>query len=436
MNLDQGFVYALIQGEQSIAEAINSGVDSEFLRGPWAVACKFSLDYYREHGKAPSTETVTKMTGVSFDGASKEPMSFWVKEAQNRFVHEQVSGGLNKVADALDRKDGFGALEKLEDLVRKSYRIGGEGRRIESIFSLKKQVIEEYHQAKKGLTGIPTPWPSMDRATLGWQPQEFSIFASRAGQGKTWLILQIAKAAHAAGQRVLLICPEMARQAIARRYISMMLKVNYSSLRHGRLSSFNEKEVLQKIEALEIDDRISIVGDSFDFSLGSVESAVMEFKPTILLIDALYLIRMKGVSDRFESLALLANECKKMARRFKIPVIASVQLNRKAVGGKSDEVGLHTMALSDNLGWVADHVFIMLQDKDQKNDRIMEIKPAKTREEDSSRSILVNWKFDVHDFSEIENRSFSKPTTKKWGADKQVVDEKDEVQDIADDIPV
>ncbi len=63
-----------------------------------------------------------------------------------------------------------------------------------------KEIEEDYNKAKDGkLSGIPTGFYELDKATGGWKKPNFIILAARPGVGKTSLMLKFAIVAAKAG---------------------------------------------------------------------------------------------------------------------------------------------------------------------------------------------------------------------------------------------
>jgi replicative DNA helicase len=751
--IDSGFIASMLKETGGVKFAIDSGINKDFFSGNFSQVYDVIVKHYSSYGKAPDISTIEGLMGSKIED-TKEPLSYWLKEVQNRYIYEQITGGFNSVVQALEHKDGFKALEHLDGLLHRAYRgSGGSVGKVENLIELGDEVISLYDRAKQGLTGIKTPWDALDLITMGWQPEELVIFASRSGLGKchkngtpilmfdgsikkvedivvgdlvmgpdskprtvlslcrgrdemfdvipvkgerwgcnrshilslrngskeivdgygkgdicnisvdeylkkgvkfkqvmklwrtgidfeerqipfdpyvlgvwlgdgtranteitnpeseiieylrewcnsngfylnkikdkdvdkcgkysvvmeienspnpfrrylksdciienekripreylincrekrlqllaglidtdgylaggcyeiitkytglkddilflarslgfaayakekvstimdrdfsgvywriyihgdirdvpvkverkkankrkqiknvlnvgfkleskgegdyygfnldgdhlyllgdftvthnSWMLLIIAYHAMMEKKKVLLVCTEMSRKAVARRFFSVSTRMSYGHVRHGKLSFTQEPLFKRRIAEMmsgELKDYIKIVGDGFDFSVDALEAAVIEEDPDMVLIDGAYLLKVKGVkaNDRFAQVSSLADELKKMAKKYKKPIIASVQLNRKAAGDSSKEkieVGLQHLGLSDNLGWVSDYVFLLTQDTDDKQSKVIRLKSAKTRDSDNPGDIPLRWDFESMCFDELKS---------------------------------
>lgn len=402
MQIDRGLIYSLLTEAGAVGRVLDENITHEFLRGEWSAAFKFVIDHYHSHRKLPEFATVENMVGVKLTQAQteREPVTFWISEIQNRFIYEQIAAGLSTVAHHLEKKSGRKALEVMEQTVRGAYRGAGNGRRIESLLARRGNVLDQYMQAKQGLIGIATPWKALDDITQGWQREDFAVVAARAGVGKTFFMLLLAMAAIDEGKRVLFVSTEMSRDALCRRYIAMRLKVAYKHVRAGTLSADDEKFFVERVQAMDDDPRILIMGDSFDLSWASIETAIIESAPDMVMVDGGYLVKFPNVRDRMEQATLFADEMKKSAKRNKIPHIGSFQLNRATLKEKKEEIGLQNLGLSDNLGWVSDYVFFLSRDKNQQVKKMMKMKTVKAREGESPPDLLTNWDFDSMNFDQ------------------------------------
>lgn len=409
--MDMGFLAAMLVEDGGIKKAIEFGVTNEFFSGGYGKVFEFIVRHYRDYSKTPDVDTVERLTGLKIE-PTKEPLDYWMKEVQNRYVYEQISGGFNGIVSALETKDGFKALELLDGLLHRAYRGSvSSSSRVENLIDLGEEVIAAYEEAKLGLTGIPTPWPSLDAVTMGWQPDDLVIFASRSGIGKSWTMLLLAYHAMLSKKKVLLVCTEMARKAVARRFFSVMTKMSYGHVRHGKLTFSQEPLFKQRVRDMmngEFREYVKVVGEGFDFTIEALDAILIEEQPDLVLVDGAYLMKVKslGSKDRFSQVSAIADEMKKLAKKHHKPFIASVQLNRKALGdgtkdGGKVEVGLQHLGLSDNLGWVADYVFFLIQELDDKNSKTIRLRSGKTRDSDSPGDIPLSWDFERMHFDEL-----------------------------------
>lgn len=223
----------------------------------------------------------------------------------------------------------------------------------------------------------------------------------------TWLMLQMAIHAWQSGKKVLMVTPEMSRASIVNRTASLHLKINYESIRKGQLSSLQEKQYVEFIMDKEKinSDKFFIFSDEFEMNIEDLKDTINKMKPDIVFIDGVYLLRTKQEKDRMRRAPIIADELKQMAKRFKVPVICSTQLNREAIKLKVDEITQGHFVLSDAFAWNVDWAFCLGRDEKEREKKQMILKPLKTREGDFTRNIVLNWDFITHNFSEYDTKS-------------------------------
>lgn len=406
MDIDRGLVAAVLR--EGLAEFLSLGVKATMLEGEGGLALRFVENHFREYGAPPSFDLVLRETGVECRGVPVEPVAFWGKEIRKRFLYNSLKDGLGLSIDKLEKRDPEGSLSDLRSLL---FQLDNEvpSEKIESVFSNVDQFREAYERSKLGLIGLPSPWSGINDLTQGWQPEDLAVIAARPAQGKTWLLLQLAKWPWELGHRVLIGSTEMSKMALRRRFAALITKSSYGRLRRGKLTTMEEDVMWKKMKELETDDKLLVMGDGMSVTLESIEAAIMQTKPDLVCIDGIYLVgsaTVKGRS-RFEMVGEIMNKTKDLAKRTKVPIIVTSQLNRapggKGGGNAQKDFDLERLAFSDNMGMVADYVFFMKQDQKQKSVKQMALQPGKVREAEILKDVVINWNFETQDFSQAED---------------------------------
>lgn len=225
----------------------------------------------------------------------------------------------------------------------------------------------------------------------------------------TFLLLHLLIHAWKKGKRVLCCSTEMSVESLVMRTASLATKTSYERHRKGRLTSFEQKFVSESMQAAKDDEtrnNFLIMGDGFDVFLETIEAKINIFKPDIVAIDGGYLLKSKKINerDRLNRIAELFNQFKSLAKRHGVPVLITTQLNRAPSSGmgKEKKVGLERMAFSDNAGMVADNVFVIEQEKKDKDENRIRVIPLKLREGSSFDEIGINWNFETQEFHEVD----------------------------------
>lgn len=414
MDIDLGLLGAVCR--EGMSEFLNESVTVEMLDGSAVVAFKYIENHWKNYRDVPTIDTVYKETGLNFHTVPVEPMKFWSDQIKKRHLYETIKAGLEPIMTFMEEVEPHKVVSEMESLLFKIRSEVAISNRPEPMFANPEAMFEDYEQSKLGITGVPTPWPTLNKITRGWQPADFALIAARPSQGKTWVLLIMAIWAWENGKKVLLGSTEMSHQALRRRAAALFCRLSYSKIRDGTLTADEEAMFREKISSLKDDKRFIILGDGFDVTLNSLEAAIIEEEPDLVGADGAYLF--KGSSQRrdsrHESIADVFNGFKQIAKRNKVPIIGTTQMNRpdKQKTGAPD---LSRMAFSDNAGMVADWVFFLKQTKEMKQNREMELQPGKMREADFSGNIRINFDFGVQNFTEVEDTSEDEPLNKAIG---------------------
>jgi intein/homing endonuclease len=216
----------------------------------------------------------------------------------------------------------------------------------------------------------------------------------------TWTLTLIADHAWAVQKkRVLFATTEMTQEKIVQRWVGVHFKLPYTQLTHGRLGAFAKQKMVDGLNLLENEEGLYIIGGDFDFRIESLEAAIEDCEPDIVLLDGAYLLKSEG-ERRSDRAANSYDELKRCAKRNHIPLVASTQFNREVKVGKLNSAAAEKIALSDNAGWNADLAYGLIQTPDMKKDRRLIQRPLKFREGDAE-DIECWWDFETMNFDEL-----------------------------------
>lgn len=398
-DLDLSLASAVQQGgRQKLRAALEVGFSADLLEGDGRRAYQFILDFYKKYDDIPTFDVVMAETGILL-APTTEPLDYLIDAAYERKTHKVVLRGIEAVADLLEKKQAKAGRSALEDLVREVRKMDTRGALVESLPALGDKVIAHYEKMKKGERGILTPWPSINETTMGFWPEDLVLFVARMGIGKTWVASQLAGCAWEQGKKVLFATTEMAKERMAMRYYAHKLRLPYDAFRKGKLNSFEEDKLKNGVQGMLNSPNFSIVGGDFDFSMETFAGIVQEEKPDIVIVDGAYLMKVPGLT-RTERAANVFDELKRIAKRTKASVIATMQFNREVKVNQQKTVQADAIALTDVAGWNADLIFGLIQTEDMKQNKRMAFKPLKVRE-GAGEEIECNWDFDSMDFSEV-----------------------------------
>ena len=408
MDLDKEFVRAVLRdGDKAFRFAVEKGVTAEHLLDDGKAAWQFIYDYKKSYGTLPSLDMIVGSVpspggvggNVDLTASLADTAEALTDKILERRVLNIIAEGAKKLTEKVKARNAKEASEVFEEIHRKLRQEQLTAAKLESLFALGTEVIKYYELVKSGGTGIPTPWPSMDRQTRGWWPEDLILLVGKRGMGKTWSLLLCTHSAWLPGNKVLICTTEMPRETLAGRFLCMHLRIPYSDYRDGRLGDFVERKFRDGVTALLNEQGIDMIGKGFDFSIDNLDAAVDEADPDLLIVDGAYLIKNVG-KDRHERVSNTFNDFKRIGIRHTLPVLTSTQFNRATKSGQEETVSADNIAITDVAIWNASAAFGLTQTEDMYKSRTMGWKSLKIRE-GQPRDFQSRWDLTRMEFDEI-----------------------------------
>ncbi|HLA04224.1 MAG TPA: replicative DNA helicase [Patescibacteria group bacterium] len=191
--------------------------------------------------------------------------------------------------------------------------------------------LDELHKKPGGLRGISTGYDDLDSKLAGMQDSNLLILASRPGQGKTSLALNIAaNVAIREGLPVGFFSLEMSKEEVVDRLLVSQSEVDAWRLKTGRL----DDEDFDRLQ-----EAMGILADSPLYIDDTPASNILEMRTkarrlqvehglSFLIVDYLQLVVGRHLENRVQEVSEISQSLKNLARELKIPVLACSQLSR------------------------------------------------------------------------------------------------------------
>ena len=231
------------------------------------------------------------------------------------------------VSETLDQ-----AEQKLLTVVKN--RRTSEFKSIQNVLFKAQEDLERLAETKNDITGIPTGWIDIDRATTGLHENELIIIAARPAMGKTAFALNLATSvAINTGKTVAVFNLEMSAEQLATRMLSSLGQVELNKLRTGNLLNDDWKRVNEAISQLS--GAKMYIDDTPGINIGEIRSKCRRLASSedglgLVIIDYLQLISGVGNygGNRQQEVSDISRALKVMAMELQIPVVALSQLSR------------------------------------------------------------------------------------------------------------
>lgn len=401
MSLELSLISKIVE-KRSLLEAYQSGITIDSIKETSAKEMwRYIEEHYRQFKEIPSKEVINQKFGLKLPTVT-DSIEFLAEEISEGCLGDDLNSFSHEVRLRAMKSKPSEVLQFIYDFARQKREDKSKNTQIIPFGTLIDKLFSDYSDAEQGKTGILTHWPTMNEWTLGWWKGDVSWISARLGIGKTFLLLLIALAAREKDHKLLFISGEMSKEDIGKRKAALEAKLHYSDLRRGKLGFPHKDNYFDYLNSKRTDLDFEIMDASFGFSTNDIELAIDKTKADLILIDASYRIKSaQKARDRYDNMALVADELKQFAMRYNKAIVCTTQLNRASVAKKN--FGDDDVALSDVVGWNATNLFAMKQTDESRKLNVMEVHPLKVREGENVRSpLLINWNFSSMDFSEYQ----------------------------------
>lgn len=302
---------------------------------------------------------------------------------------------------------GFGSsgiddIEKALGDLEFSSRLLRRNKMPDSLLSMGDDVLENYSLVEGGYRGVELPWKTLDNMTAGLWPKTITMFVARPSIGKTQIAVICGKHAWESGKKVLMVSPEMSKSEIAERFFVTRSQISYHGVVTGGLPTVQHDKLKRTAYELKELDGLWIIDSDDDLSPSGIDASIRACKPDLVAIDSMYDLKIKG--ERRDRMISALEWIKKSSNEYNYSVLGFAQQNRKAELSEKKGGGtrLGTIALADEISQDAHSIFALEQTKDEKADKIMNIKVLKLRRGQYKNPVAkIKWDWDIMDFSEI-----------------------------------
>jgi len=241
-----------------------------------------------------------------------------------------------------------GAMTILDAVESKIYKLrtGSSRAELVDINTTLVEVVELIKAAAKagtGISGMTTGFSDLDRITMGLNPSDLIIIASRPGMGKTSIALNIAlHVAKKSGKTVAVFSLEMSRAQLALRLLSASSYIDGKKLQTGRI---NEDEWIRLKEAAEQISRAKLkINDDASLTVTEMLAQCRRIDGLgLVVIDYMQLMsaatneRGYRGENRVQIIGEISRTMKIMAKELEVPVISLSQLSRESEKRKDDK---------------------------------------------------------------------------------------------------
>lgn len=205
----------------------------------------------------------------------------------------------------------------------------------EHTVAMKVAVSEAYDRtdaASRGENiGVLTGLTDLDKVLSSLLPGELYVVGARPAQGKTALLLTIAKNAAEKGKRVAIFSLEMSRALVAQRLISQEAKVDLFKIIHGKMEDREWPLYTHAVEVVA--DLPIVINDLSSININTIRHTARKIRQgglDLIIVDYIQLADATGREENRQlEVAKISRGLKWLAGELNVPVLAASQLSRR-----------------------------------------------------------------------------------------------------------
>jgi len=288
---------------------------------------------------------------------------------------QTVQNNLQKVTGAEDVDSIIGQIE--EPIFEFTGQVMSQGAGVVSLGQRFHSVMTAVSETPQDIIGLPTGFPAWDAAIGGGlRPATVNVIGARTKIGKSFICINIARSVAENGIPVLYLDTELTDELQLYRLTSLMSGVDLNHIETGQFTNNpHESDAVwgckKYIEQLSI-DHFSVAGLAphaimsiarrwLSKTVGFTSSG--SAKPCLIIYDYIKLMDDSGFTknlQEYQLLGFLMTSLHNFAVKFKLPILATAQLNRDGVEKEGSEV----ISGSDRVAWLCSN-FTILKKKSQ-----------------------------------------------------------------------
>lgn len=309
-----------------------------------------------------------------------ESFEFYVNEFKEDSLYKRSLLVIKQYIEDHDRNSKNNS-SLIDEVIKKfgKIRFQTEGKRYDIIDYINdvEQQIEDLRNRKEHpelYSGVKTHIPSIDKYFNGFEKGTLNVVAGMTGTGKSTLMKEFARRQCMMGRKnVLIVSCEDDMTIWSHKVTSSEIQIPLSNLLRGEITDSQLDDIIKfKTSRIDVGGYKIIELPARKFTVPEIEMIIDqnfdEWVPDIIFIDQISLIlpvTFKG--ERIDSeFGEISKMLRAMAKKFKIPLVAASQVNRKAVkerkGERHVDINTENLAQSDEIGQDADSIFAIQLD--------------------------------------------------------------------------
>ena len=283
-------------------------------------------------------------------------------------LRKVITAAENIISEAINNDCGIDKFtDKAESLILQATKNSKE----QNIISIKEQAleafaqIEDIHEHKGKLLGLPTGFTDLDKLLSGLKKTDFIIIAARPSMGKTAFALNIASyLAVKKNVPLVFFSLEMSSTQLLQRIFSSYGIIPYENMKTGNLSNAEWDQLIKITDDVAASQLV--INDTVGLNVMNIRSIARKLKQEknieLIIIDYLQLIQSTKRENRNQEISEISRSLKLLAKELDIPIIALSQLSRSVELRQNKKPLLSDLRESGSLEQDADIVMFLYRE--------------------------------------------------------------------------
>jgi len=396
-----------ILADKTLGDATDYGIRPHFFKNRDNRAVfETMLAHSREYSEVPTVRTMKRDFPTYKFTESEESQLFLMDEVRANHALSIYQGALTEAVAFYDSEDPEGCRAAMVHALRTVSNDIAVSHDVDITTTVEKR-IQRYADLRNldgALRGLPSGFPTIDRATQGFQKKQLTTMVGPPKAGKSTMMLIAAMTAHLMGVTPLFIGFEMTNEEQEERLDAIIAKVSHTRLRTGQLTHEEEARLRKNMHMFENMKPFFFSNDTMSTStLTGIDAKINRYNPDIVFIDGTYMLDDEEGEAKGSPQALtnITRGLKRMSQNRDIPVVNSTQvlewkMSRKK-GVTSNSIGYASSFAQDSDNVVAVEKPIG-EYEDDPNVRKVKIVLGRNT---SGAETLVRWDWEIGDFEEF-----------------------------------
>lgn len=334
MNNEHAIVQLLLQDPHQTVDLYRKGLRTKhFKNKEYGKAYKLVHDRHITFQSIPTDEELLRLNIKKENEKIPHTFEHLLKNIFDDYNKQLLKDTLVASAQLLTTEGADVASAFFLQGVSRLIKTGSNGRNTNAS-ELNDDIWQTYlnREMYKGqITGIPTGFHIFDNHTMGLQPQWLVTIAGRNASFKTWVLTYWALSAWKKGNTVAIFSCEMSKKELATRIYVLDANVPPTKIQHGTMDDKELNRFQRGFKLTSLPPYGNLILNDDPLSMADVDAqcqAIQEIHPIdIIFIDSAYRMHGEGDSDVSRQRDI-ANQAKNLAKKYNVPVVCTVQLNR------------------------------------------------------------------------------------------------------------